>query len=195
MFSEIIKSYKQESTDIVKEIYAECAVHFQGRHYAKHREFILNTPANIKCESLYKILDGMIGNNEKLKKVSNQMSDCFGDMYSFTHDFYYICGLRDFVNIKNDADLETHIEKMLVMHRSKTYEEFWNDTRYYIKQVSRIKRCKDIITKELGENAEKVLSDIETAEHEANETNVLIDYIGGVYDAKLTMKFINEYPN
>ena len=81
------------------------------------------------------------------------------------------------------------------MHRSKTYEEFRNDTRYCIKLVLRIKRCKDKIIKELGENAEKVLSDIETAEHEANETNVLINYIGGVYDAKLIMKFINGYPN
>ena len=193
MFSGIIKAYQEESTDIVKEIYVECADHFQGRHYTKHQEFIQNTPANIKSDSLCKVLDGMIGDNKELKKVSDRMLDCFGCMYAFVPDFYYICGLRDSAEISDNKDLKTHIEKMLVMHRAKAYEECRNDIEDYIKLASRFERYKRKIIKELGENARKVMCDIETAEHEANETATIVDYIGGVFDAKLIMKFIGEH--
>ena len=193
MFSEIIKSYQEESTDIVAEIYVYCADHFQGRHYTKHQEFTQNTPANIKSESLCKVLDGMIGDNKELKNVSDRMLDCFECMYAFVPDFYYICGLRDSAQITDIKDMETHIEKMLVMHRAKAYEGYRNDTEDYIKWVSRFERYKERIVKELGENARKVICDIEAAEHEANETATIVDYIGGVFDAKLIMKFIGEH--
>ena len=193
MFAEIIKSYQEESTDIVAEIYVYCADHFQGRHYTKHQEFIQNTPANIKSESLCKVLDGMIGDNKELKKVSDRMLDCFECMYAFVPDFYYICGLRDSAQISDIKDMETHIEKMLVMHRAKAYEECRDDTENYIKWVSCFERYKEKIGRELGEDARKVICDIETAEHEANETATIVDYIGGVFDAKLIMKFIGEH--
>ena len=195
MFSEIIKSYQEEDcTKVIKEIYVECADHFQGRHYEKHSEFIKNTPAYFKSESLCEILDGMIGDNLELQKAFNKLLECITAIYSCIPDFYYICGLKDSANIKDYADIETHIEKMLVMHREKTYKKFGHSVKDYNKSISDFEMCKEQIVKELGEDARKVISDIEEAEHEANETATIIDYIGALFDAKLIRKFINEYP-
>jgi hypothetical protein len=192
MFTGIIKSYQEESIDIIKGIYEDCADSFQGRHYEKNYEFIQNTPANMKIESLCKVLNAMIGGNKKLRKVSAQMLDCFNCMYAFTQDLYYICGLKDSANITDIRDIETHIEKMLLMHKSKAYENFRIHLEDYEKTMACFEMCKEQIVKELGEDATKVISDIEAAEHEKNETEVIIDYIGGIFDAKLIVKFIND---
>src|SRR3989339_706917 len=103
MYSEIIKKYLEETTDIVKEIYVKVADHFQGRHYDMHHEFANNTPAHAKAASLNNTLESMIGNNKSLKKVSNKLYESMTAMYSSIPDFFYFCGLKDSANIKNDT--------------------------------------------------------------------------------------------
>jgi hypothetical protein len=195
MYSTIIKSYLEESTDILDRIYPEIAEAFEGRHSRKNREFVTSTPAYAKSLELIEALDGMARGDESLKKAVNLLCNSISTMYSFISTFYYVCGVLDWAEIKDDTEIEEHIEEKQGFYRAKWHEGYLEDSKEYKKALSDFENLRKELVEALGDGIEDTIRSYETSVYESKEVETIISYMGGIFDARLVMKYLREYLN